>query len=297
VLLHYLPASPGVPAFSKSKLVEVWRFAAGITGISVMSVIVGQIDKVILSRQLSLEAFGYYSLAWRVISGLYLLIGPVQAAYFPRLTQLVAMGDQQELARTYHRGTKLMSVIILPIVAILVLFAHEMLRVWTLNPLIADNTSAILAVLAAGIAINGLMNMPFSLQLAHGWTRLAFISAVCAVIVIAPLMWVVAVQYGGLGAAYVWVASNVGFGAATLCFMHRRLLRGHLARWLMADIAPVLAATLLVAGVWKIAIPVPEAYAGAFLSLASVTLLTAIAACLVVPEIRSVIARRLSALT
>ncbi len=296
VLLGRLPIPLRKPAFSKSQLHAVWRFAAGMTGISIMAVILGQLDKVILSKLLTLEAFGYYSLAWRVVSGLYVLVAPIQSAFFPRLTQLAAMGDHQEVAHTYHRGTRLMAVSILPVAVILTLFARELLELWTMNVLIANNTGLILAVLAAGTAINGLMNMPISVQLAYGWTRLALFSAIGAVIVLAPLMWFVSARYGGLGAAYVWLAFNLCYGAVTLWLMHLKLLRGHLGQWLVSDIAPVLAVTLLVAGAWKLAIPAPVSYLGTLIGLVAVSLLTALAALLVVPEIRTWIARRAAAM-
>ena len=55
-------------------------------------------DKIVLSRLLTLEEFGYYTLAGVVAASLYLLINPVYNAVFPRLTQLVTLGDQTSIA-------------------------------------------------------------------------------------------------------------------------------------------------------------------------------------------------------
>ena len=46
--------------FQKQLLKGIWRFTAGMSGIAILAVILTQMDKVILSRMLSLEMFGYY---------------------------------------------------------------------------------------------------------------------------------------------------------------------------------------------------------------------------------------------
>ena len=56
--------------FQKQLLKGIWRFTAGMSGISILAVILTQLDKVILSKMLSLEMFGYYTLASMVAMSL-----------------------------------------------------------------------------------------------------------------------------------------------------------------------------------------------------------------------------------
>jgi O-antigen/teichoic acid export membrane protein len=294
LLLRHLPPAAAAATFSKPQLLSVWRFAAGMAGITVMAVILGQLDKVILSKVLTLEAFGYYSLAWRVVSGLYLLVSPVQSAFFPRFSQLAALNDQQELGRSYHRGSQLMSVLLLPAAATLALFSDELLRLWTLDEAVVRNAGAILAVLAVGTAMNGLMNMPVSLQLSHGWTRLVFWTNVVAVAVFTPLLYFASLRYGGLGAAWIWLVLNSAYVVFTLQLMHRRLLRGHLGRWLLADVGAPLAAVLAVAGLGRIAIVPEGSYAAVLAGVAAVSLCTLLAAAFAAPDIRALMFKYLA---
>lgn len=48
---------------------NVRRFAAGMTGIAALSLILTQADKLLVSKLFSLRIFGYYALAWSVASG------------------------------------------------------------------------------------------------------------------------------------------------------------------------------------------------------------------------------------
>jgi len=105
-----LPYAPEVPRFRSELLLNIWRFAAGMTGIVVSSTILTQLDKIILSRMLSLTMFGYYTLAGVVAMTLYRFVGPVFSATYPRLTNLVALGVTDDIISLYHKSAQLMSV-------------------------------------------------------------------------------------------------------------------------------------------------------------------------------------------
>jgi len=255
LLWRALPAAPGPARFAPRLLGGQWRFAAGMTGVSMTSILLTQVDKIILSKALSLEAFGYYSLAARVAGGLFYLIVPVTTAYFPRFSQLVASGRREELAQVYHKGCQVMAVAVLPAAAILALYPAELLALWTRDAAIVAHSSTILGLLALGNALNGMMGLPAALQFAHGWTRLVFAFNAIAVAAFAPLVYVLAGRYGGLGAAWVWLALNVGYVAVMLPLMHRRLLPGELGSWFRRDFGAPLAAAFAAAGAWRLVVP------------------------------------------
>jgi O-antigen/teichoic acid export membrane protein len=283
-----LPAGPG-GRFRADLAASVWRFAAGVSGISVFSVILTQIDKILLSGLLPLAGFGYYMVASRLAGGLYYLVAPVISTYFPRFAQLMEARDERELRRTYHQSCQLMSFLLLPPAALLVFFPHDILRLWTQSLEVADQAATILALLAAGTALNGLASMPHVLQLASGWTRLGLINAAATTVLLAPLVIFATGRYGGAGAAAVWLLLNLGNLLVNAVFTHRRLLAGELWPWLRADVAPVLLAVAGAAGACKWLLPdgagVP--------ALACAALAILAAAALASPEIRRLAMQRL----
>lgn len=281
-----MPPSQQTTRFRKDLLFGVWRFAAGMTGISVTAIILTQLDKIILSNVLSLEMFGYYSLAGMVAGVLYYFVGPVFSALFPRFSQLVALNDIETLTPLYHRGCQLMSVLILPIAVVIALFSSELMWLWTGNRTIAENTHLILSLLIVGTALNGLMNLPLALQLAHGWTRLIFYSNVIAVIVLAPFIFLMASRFGAVGAAAVWVVLNSGYVLFLLQVMHRKLLQGERWRWYAIDVGLPLGAALITGGLARWAIELPLTRPSAALSLAGLAMLTYLCSAMVAPQIR-----------
>jgi hypothetical protein len=98
-----------------------------------------------------------------------------------------------------------------------------------------------------GTAIHGLMHIPWALQLAFGWTRLAFFGNLVSVLLLVPLMIALTRWYGAVGAASVWVILNIGYMLIILPIMHRRLLTTEKWRWYFEDVGRPLVAAVVVA--------------------------------------------------
>lgn len=287
-LSHSLPHAPQAPRFSSDCLFSVWRFAAGMSAISVVSVLLTQLDKVILSRMLTLEMFGYYSLAGAVASSLYGLISPVFTALFPEMSRFAALGDERALTRLYHRGSQMMSTVTLPVAVVLALFSPDILLLWTRNVTTMENTHVLLTLLVIGTAVHGLMHMPYALQLAHGWTRLALYINSISVAVVFPVIVVLTWLYGAMGGAIVWVLLTVGWAIASPVLTHRRLLRGSQWRWYAVDIGLPLTAAIVTAGAARCLVSLSGPFPASLLTLALVLTLTAVASVSTAPELRAI---------
>jgi O-antigen/teichoic acid export membrane protein len=243
-----LPAASCPPRFQVEQLRRVWRFAAGMGGVSVTVVILTQADKIVLSKLLSLTEFGYYMLAWAVAGGLTQLITPVVYAFLPRLTQVVAQNEAAAVGHTYHLGAQWMAAIILPVGIVLAVFSRDVLEIWTQSAVIAERSHAVMSIVLVGTCLNGLMNMPYALQLAYGWTRLALLTNIVAAAILVPLVVLAATVYGMEGAAAVWVVLNLGYMLVPLQLMHTRLLRGEKRNWYLYDVLLPSALAVAVAG-------------------------------------------------
>jgi O-antigen/teichoic acid export membrane protein len=243
ILWRSLPHADSRPRFRPDLLRQVWRFAAGMTGLTVSAVLLTQLDKWILVQILSLENFGYFSLAVTFANALYLVITPIFSAVYPRFSVLIAKGDQASLSQLYHLVTQAMAVAVVPVAATLSLFSYDILLLWTRSETVANASSLIASILVIGTALNGLMNLPFALQLASGWTSIGLAINLVLTAILAPGIWFAATHYGAVGAAVLWILLNGIYLAAGIPLTHTRLLRGEGARVVKRDVAPpVLAA-------------------------------------------------------
>jgi O-antigen/teichoic acid export membrane protein len=280
--------------FQKQLFEGIWKFSAGMSGISILSVILSQMDKVILSRILPLEMFGYYVLAWTVATSLGGLFTAVFSSIYPRLTQLVSVNDQDELKRLYHESCQFVSVLILPAAIVIALFSKELLLLWTQSPTKTDNTYRLVSILICGTAINGIMSLPYALQLAFGWTKLSFFKTLIAVILLVPLIIYMAMRYGAIGAASVWLVLNMGMFFFEIPIMHLRLLRKEKWRWYLQDVCLPLAVCVLVAGLGRIVINGPMPQFMMLLNLIIISALTLGTTAIITPVTRTWLFMQLS---
>ena len=206
---------------------------------------------------LSLEMFGYYTLASMVAMSLGCFFTPVFSSIYPRFTQLFSIGDQEGLRHLYHQGCQFMSVLILPIASVVALFSYEILLLWTQNQMTAEKSYRLLSILICGTAINGLMNLPYALQLASGWTKLSFLKNVLAVSLFVPLIIYMTARYGAIGAAWAWLGLNMCYLFFEIPIMHRRLLPDEKWRWYWQDICFPLMTCILIVGLGQIFIGGP----------------------------------------
>jgi O-antigen/teichoic acid export membrane protein len=224
------------PAIRFAIMQSSFRFAGGMTGITITSIILTQTDKVILSKALNLTDFGVYVVAGTLATGLYMLISPMFSVMYPRFSSLVHEGEVAKVINLYHLSSQIMAALVIPLAMVVAAFAQEVLYIWTGDAGFGQQGAWILAFLVVGNACNGLMNMPYALQLASDWTRLAFWVNVGAIVVLAPAIWWAAMYFGAVGGAAVWALLNLGYVALTPNIMHRRLLPAEKLSWYGIDV-------------------------------------------------------------
>lgn len=247
LLWSSLPRVGRRAAFSTRILVTNWRFAAGMSGISVSAIALMHLDKIILSRMLTLEMFGYYTLA-AVVSGAIpaLVVAPVFYAVFPRFTHLAATGDAITLKQLYHATTQLMAVVAVTAAAVLALFARELLLVWTGSETTAAAAAPVVSLLVLGAGLNALMTLPYALQLAYGWTGIGLRINLGLIAILVPSLLVLTTRYGPVGAAATWAGLNAIYMLVGVPLTHRRLLTTEMRAWFLEDVVPPTSVALLV---------------------------------------------------
>jgi O-antigen/teichoic acid export membrane protein len=232
-------------SFDLVGLKRVWRFSAGMSGVALSATVLTQLDKVILSKLLGLEEYGQYMLATLMVSGLYVLILPVFNVVYPRLSALVVTGETEKLTDLYRIGTRMLGTVLFPIAMAFAVFAEEILRVWTGNPALSSSVAPVVAFLAMGAALHGVMFFPYALQLAYGKTRLPLKINLILIIALVPLIIMFAMTYGVLGGAMAWLVFQVLYLMLGTWLTHRQLLKGIGLKWLLQDVGIPLGLSLL----------------------------------------------------
>lgn len=234
--LSCLPVGIKYKKFDVNVIKNVWKFASGMLSISLLSLLLTQTDKIILSKLLTLTEFSYYTLAVTVAGSLYMVIIPITQAFYPRMINLVEVGDNRLLKEIFHQATQLVNVLILPVVLTLVLFTDAIIYAWTGNQDLTNNVVPILSIYVIGSYFNGLVNIPYHLQLSHGWTSLSVKMNVVTLMLLGPFIIWLTPTFGAIGASYVWMSINLVYFVFGSLLMFKRILPEARNRWFFVDL-------------------------------------------------------------
>lgn len=235
------------PAPARGSLRAFFRQAAAAGWLGVIGLLLMQVDKVVLSRLLPVDQFGYYVMASLMAGSLYALVTPVFNVTYPQLSHL-AGGSRTALEQAYRRSSLMLAALVFPIAAAIGLFGGSILLMWTRDAAAARAGAPVVLMLAFGTALHGTMFLPYALKLSLGATRLALAIAAAVLVLSLPVMVFATLGWGATGAAAGWLGLHVLYVLAGSAVTHHRLLPGLEARWLAQDLGlPLLVSLAVVA--------------------------------------------------
>lgn len=243
-LWRALPCVASKPRFNRLVLRDTWRYAAGMAGITFLSAILTQTDKLVVSKMLPLEIFGYYTLAGSLAMAPLILASPIGVAVFPRLTGLVSTGDRDTLEQIYHRACGLVSVAVIPCALTLAMYAGNFVFAWTGSAIAAQKAGLVASFLLCGSIIQAILIIPYYLALAHGNIKLNLRLGIVSVVLITPLLIFLIMKYGIVGGGVSWLVMNLCTLPPYMYFIHRRFLPGELQKWVLRDVGRPLLVSL-----------------------------------------------------
>lgn len=222
------------PKFNFNSLENVWKFAAGMTSITVVSVILSNADKLLLSKIIPLKEFGYYMIAASAASSVSILTAPFFNVAFPKLSQLITTGSI-EISHLYHTLCQALSCAVFPFTMVIIVFSREILNIWTHNNEVVRNSNVAVSFLVASTMINAAFNIPYSLILANGWTIFPFIQNIISIFALFPILIFLTHKFGTSGAAISLFVINLLIFTISPHIMHKRLLNREKWKWYLND--------------------------------------------------------------
>jgi O-antigen/teichoic acid export membrane protein len=244
VCLRVMPALRQGFAVSGSLVAPLLTIGGWMTVSNVVSPLMVYLDRFLIGALLSVSAVSYYAAPFDIVTRLMVISVAIAGVLFPAFAFSLAH-DAARAGLLLTRGVKYVFLALFPIVAIITTLAPEGLRSW-LGVTFAENSTLILRWLAAGVLVNGLAQVPFSLIQSAGRSDLT------AKLHLVELPFYLAVLVlllrgcGITGAAIAWTL-RVVVDAGALFVLARQVLplRPAVLRRLGATVALALAALFL----------------------------------------------------
>jgi O-antigen/teichoic acid export membrane protein len=259
--LYVMPGLRHGVTFERAVVMPLLRFGGWITVSSIVSPIMVYLDRFLVAALVSIAAVAYYVTPYSVVMNLSMVPSALAGVLFPAFaTSLVQ--DLSRTGRLFTRGVKYVFLALFPMALLIVAFARPGLDLW-LGAEFAEHGTRVLQVLTAGVLINSLAFIPFSLVQSAGrpdlTAKLHLIELPCYLVAV----WWMTRTFGIEGTAVVWSA-RVTVDAIVLFRMARGVLPRGSFGFRHAELPAGLALVVLAFGM----IPKGSIIKGVFVALA-----------------------------
>ncbi|EJL74921.1 lipopolysaccharide biosynthesis protein [Chryseobacterium populi] len=209
----------------KEILKNVWKFAGGMLLIAIVAAVNTQMDKIMITRLLSVETLGYYTLALSLSQAIIIVVTPITTALLPRFTYQYSGGQSEEAAKLFNMAGLIVSILVFAIMANMSFFAKDLVWIWTNNLTIVHNTSDFMPILSISMGMSALVNLPYQIAIANGYTKLNNILGVLSLIITFPGYWLATQYYGAVGTALVFCCVQTITTFVYLYFINKKILK------------------------------------------------------------------------
>ncbi|KFC21248.1 oligosaccharide flippase family protein [Epilithonimonas lactis] len=214
----------------KQILSKVWQFASGMLLIALVSAFNTQMDKLAISKLLSIENLGYYTLAVSLCQGLIILVNPIATALLPRFTAFFSTDKHQEARLLFTRMSVLVSILVFSIMMVMSFFAKDLIWVWTGNELLAEKTRHLVPIVAMAYAMFAIQFLPYNIAIANGYTKLNNVLGIISLFATIPGYFFVTKYYGAIGAASVFCGVQIVTTIIYLFFINKKFIKSDIIK-------------------------------------------------------------------
>jgi O-antigen/teichoic acid export membrane protein len=194
--------------FSIDALGTTWHFAAGMLGIAIISAVNTQVDKLVVSKLLSLQELARFSIASLLAQIPSMITLPIAVSLLPRMTRWAGAQDLPEIRRTYLRYSFIIGSLACTSGGVLALFPAELVRLWTRNDMLSASVGSTATLLVLGHILLAMQYMPYHLALAFGHNRTNLRIGAVFLVVTPVLLVFLTRSHGIAGAAVPWLFMN-----------------------------------------------------------------------------------------
>jgi O-antigen/teichoic acid export membrane protein len=184
---------------------EVISFSAVVFAMSLLEFVMAQSDKVMIGFYLDARQVGIYAVATALVTFVPIILQSVNQIFSPTIADLYARGQNELLGRMFQTLTKWILGLTLPLAAVMIIFAPQLMRIFGRE---FERGWPILVIGTLGQLVNcGVGSVGFLLLMSGNQRRLIRIQVVMAAVMLA-LSVVLIPKWGIAGAAVGAAVTN-----------------------------------------------------------------------------------------
>jgi O-antigen/teichoic acid export membrane protein len=236
---------PGLRGSMRPRLLRpVLLLAAWMAASTAVAAVIIYLDRFAIGVLLSMAALAFYVTPFEIVSRLAIIPGAVGGALLPAFAS-VKPGASHEMRANFGRGLRYVVLLVFPAAMLVVLFAHDGLKVW-IGDDFAGGSTRVAQILAAGMFVNSLAMVPLMSLYGIGRADIVAKLHLLELPIYALVLWQLVLSLGVEGAALAWSLRAL-VDAVLLFGISRHICPAHDAHYAGA-------ATAILAGVAALAL-------------------------------------------
>lgn len=218
-----------------SLLKNIWNYTGGLFLISIGTALNTQLDKIIMSKSLTIVDCGAYNCAFHLGSFSSYIPTIIGTAIFSNIASLIFQNKRDEAEALFKPMNRLSVVFVTVMSSFIALFSYELILVWTKSEIYADVMRQAAPLVIFGYMLNALQQVPYDYLLAQGVTKLNQVAIAISIPYVCTVTVYLTKTYGVMGASVAWfiqlfILTNIYLLAFYwICFKKNGLL------WLWKD--------------------------------------------------------------
>jgi O-antigen/teichoic acid export membrane protein len=190
------------PFFLRKKLGSLFSYGGWLTVMNVLGPLMVYGDRFVIGSLSSMTAVAYYVTPYGAITRLGILPISLTRTLFPIFSSEPELGPR---TRIYSNAIKHLTLVLTPIVATIIVFAPDLLRLWV-GEAFVENSTAVLQILAVGVFVHSLAIVPNVLLHGLGRPDITAKFRLLELPFYLILLWYGVWHWGIVGAAVAWTA-------------------------------------------------------------------------------------------
>ncbi|MDN2667521.1 hypothetical protein BCU90_07615 [Vibrio lentus] len=183
---------------------RIYTFAVTVALSSWLWIGISQIDKILLTKYLSLKEFAYFTLAATLFNSMYLLITPAAQAILPKLA--LSYGKNiNSYYKVFDDVVLKVYAFVAPVSIFILLYSNEIIYIWLENSLIIDGSNRYIIFYLLATILMLVVNSFYYLQHSQGDLKLHNTFHLFLFLFFVFCMYFGIESYGVLGASVSWL--------------------------------------------------------------------------------------------
>jgi len=186
----------------KNRIRSMFMFGGWVSVSNVLNPVLTYLDRILIGSMLSIASVAYYTAPYEMISRLSIFPASLVMTLFPSFSA-ASLIERTKMTGLYARSVRLLLIIMAPIIMGLIVFAGYILNLW-LGQIFAEKSTIVFQLLAVGVLINAMANIPFALIQGFGRPDITAKFHLLELVIYVPLVVVLIHIFGIAGGALAW---------------------------------------------------------------------------------------------